>query len=123
MNCKHYRWENVPREELGPLLARQMISGEKATVARIYLRKGAVVPAHRHEGEQFSYLLEGEMRFQVEPAAPEDRKEVIVKAGEVLCIASNVMHSAEALQDTISLDIFSPRREDWLRGDDQYLRR
>jgi quercetin dioxygenase-like cupin family protein len=59
----------------------------------------------------------------VEPPAPENPKEVIVRAGEVLCIASNVMHSAEALQDTISLDIFSPRREDWLRGDDQYLRR
>lgn len=122
MNCERYCWDNVPREQLGPLLARQMISGPKCTVARIYLRKGAVVPVHRHDSEQYSYILEGELRFHIEEG-PGGATEMTVKAGEVLLIPSNVPHGAEAPVDTISLDIFSPRREDWLTGNDQYLRR
>jgi quercetin dioxygenase-like cupin family protein len=123
MACKHYRWEEVAREELNPLLARQMISGEKVMAARIYLRKGAIVPAHKHESEQVTCVLEGCLRFQFDQAPPGKAGETIVKAGEVFVVPSNLGHGVEALEDTVSLDIFSPIREDWLRGDDQYLRK
>ena len=46
----------------------------------------------------------------------------IVRGGEVLVIPSNVPHLAEALEDTDNLDIFAPPRQDWLSGDDAYLR-
>jgi len=40
-----------------------------------------------------------------------------------LVIPSNMEHSAVALEDTLDLDIFSPVREDWLTGQDHYLRK
>jgi len=46
----------------------------------------------------------------------------VVRAGEMIFIPSNAPHAAEALEDTVDLDIFSPRREDWIRKDDAYLR-
>jgi len=39
-----------------------------------------------------------------------DGKEIVVKAGEVLCIPSNMPHEAWALEDTIDLDVFNPPR-------------
>ena len=50
-------------------------------------------------------------------------KEVILSAGETLQIPPNVPHSAEALEDAVAVDVFSPPREDWIRGDDAYLRK
>ncbi len=117
MSCEHLQWQNVRRERLNPLLERQVVSGEKAMVARVYLQKGCVVPPHSHISEQVTYILEGALKFQL--AGQED---VVVRAGEVLVIPSNVVHSAVALEDTVDLDIFSPIREDWLNGTDAYLR-
>jgi quercetin dioxygenase-like cupin family protein len=48
---------------------------------------------------------------------------VIVRAGEVLVIPSNLPHSALALEDTLDVDVFNPPRQDWLAGTDDYLRR
>ena len=102
---------------MNPLLARQVVTGEKAMVARVYLKKGCVVPAHSHVSEQVTYILEGALKFEIP-----GQDDIVVRAGEVLVIPSNVVHSAIALEDTVDLDIFSPIREDWLNGTDQYLR-
>jgi unsaturated pyranuronate lyase len=113
---KHFRWEDVERDQVNPLFSRQLVVGEKVMVARILLRKGALVPLHHHENEQLSYILEGALKFQI------DGHDVMVKAGEVLCIPPNMPHAAEALEDTLDLDIFHPPRADWLAKTDQYLR-
>lgn len=121
--CEHLQWEKVRHEQLNPLLARQVVSGEKAMIARVYLRKGCYVPPHSHEGEQLSYILEGSLEFHIFDApgqAPRDK--IVVGAGEILVIPSNVVHAALALEDTVDLDIFSPIRHDWLNGTDNYLR-
>jgi quercetin dioxygenase-like cupin family protein len=98
-------------------LARRFVTGEKAMLAQIFLKKGALVPTHQHESEQITYILEGALLFRVEG------KEVTVGKGQVLLIPSNVPHSAEALEDTLDLDVFSPIRQDWIDKDDAYLRR
>jgi quercetin dioxygenase-like cupin family protein len=114
---QHYQWENVPREELNPLLARQVIQSDNMTVARMYLGKGCLVPEHSHHNEQISMVEQGSAKFVV---AGEER---IMHAGEALRIPPNVPHYVEALEDCVALDLFSPRREDWIRGDDSYLRK
>jgi len=114
---KHYTWDSVPLEVMSEVISRKVISGEKAMVAQVFLKKDAVVPEHRHESEQLTYILEGALKFELEG------KEVIVAKGEVLHIPSNVPHRAVALEDTLDLDIFSPIRKDWLKKDDAYLRR
>jgi quercetin dioxygenase-like cupin family protein len=85
----------------------------------VYLKKGAIVPKHSHENEQITYILEGALRFQI---GEDGSDELIVSAGEVLTIPSNVPHMAEALEDTLDVDIFNPPRQDWLDKSDGYLR-
>ncbi len=58
-----YRWDELPREEVTPLIARRMITGERMMVAQLSLEEGAIVPSHSHENEQISYVVEGRMRF------------------------------------------------------------
>ncbi len=112
-----YEWDRIEKEQMSPTFARQVIHGETMTVARVYLSKGCAVPEHSHHNEQISMLEKGALRFVIGGV------EKVVKAGEVLCIPPHVPHSAEALEDSIAVDLFSPIREDWIRGDDAYLRK
>jgi quercetin dioxygenase-like cupin family protein len=115
----HYRWDDLPKEELKPDLRRRLIPAERMTLGHVYLDKGCIVPLHSHENEQLTYILEGTLRFRL----GEDEAELVdVKAGEVLHIPANVPHSAEALEDTLDVDIFCPPRVDWFDGSDAYLR-
>ena len=119
MQAKHYRWEDLPREALNPLLTRRLIATERMMIAHVYLEQGCVIPRHEHENEQLTYILEGKLRFWL----GEDESEVVdVAAGEVLHISSHLPHRAEALERTLDVDIFCPPRQDWLDGTDAYLR-
>ena len=117
LDMDFYRWESMPKEVLQEKIARKVISGERAMVAQVFLAKGAIVPEHHHESEQITYILEGALEFQIEGRV------MVVRAGEVLRIPSEVPHRAVALEDTLDLDIFSPIRLDWLTQQDHYLRR
>jgi len=109
-------WAQLEPEKMSDLITRQMVNGENATVSRLLLSRGAVVPRHSHVSEQYSLIFSGALKFIF------DDGEVLVKAGEVLYIPGNVPHSAVAMEDTIDLDFFAPRREDWIRKEDAYLR-
>jgi quercetin dioxygenase-like cupin family protein len=113
---KHIRWSDLPVESLNPLLDRQLVVGDQIMVSRILLKKGCVVPMHSHVNEQVAYMQEGALRFTI------NSEEIVVRAGEFLCIPPNVPHQAEALEDTVNIDIFTPPREDWINKTDQYLR-
>jgi quercetin dioxygenase-like cupin family protein len=109
-------WSTVPLEDLTPLLQRQFVVGQEIMLARVLLKKGCVVPEHSHPNEQLTYILEGALKFWI------DGREIVVHAGETLCIPSNMPHKAEALEDTVDLDVFAPPRADWINKTDQYLR-
>lgn len=115
----HYRWDELPREELSPLIGRRLVSGARLMIAHVYIAKGGIVPKHSHDNEQLTYILEGCLRFFL----GEDGSEIVdVAAGEVLHLPSHLPHHAEALEDTLDVDIFAPPRQDWLDGTDAYLR-
>jgi quercetin dioxygenase-like cupin family protein len=114
--AKHLPWGVVELEELNPLLQRQFIVGNRVMVARLVLRKGCIIPLHSHHNEQVTCILEGALKFWI------DGKEVVVHAGEVLTIPPHMPHRAEAVVDTINLDIFDPPRKDWIDKTDVYLR-
>jgi quercetin dioxygenase-like cupin family protein len=111
-----YNWKEVKLEQVNPQFSRRIIAGEKLMLAEISTKKGAVVPLHKHVHEQVSMMLEGRVKFIV------GGKDHLVKGGDVLVIPSNVEHSAITLEDSLSIDIFTPLREDWLSGKDAYLR-
>lgn len=115
-----YRWDQIPREDLHELLSRRLITGDQMMLSHVYLKKGCVVPKHSHPNEQFTYILEGALRFLV---GDDGAEEIVVRAGEVLHLPGNVPHEAHALEDTLDVDIFYPPREDWLNKTDSYLRK
>lgn len=117
---QHVRWEDLPREQVKEGLERRIITGQDMMIAHVYLEKGCVVPMHQHQNEQLTYILEGALHFRLGGDEP---REVVVRAGEVLQIPSNVPHEAVALEDTLDVDIFSPPRSDWLDGTDSYFHR
>jgi unsaturated pyranuronate lyase len=113
---KYIPWNSVELEDLNPLLQRQFIVGQQVMLARVLLKKGSIVPLHSHHNEQVTYILEGALKFWI------DGREIVVNAGEVLTIPPHMPHKAEAMADTVDLDIFCPPREDWINKTDQYLR-
>jgi quercetin dioxygenase-like cupin family protein len=110
------RWLEEPVEELTPSIGRQVVHTETMTIARIHLRAGAAVPRHAHPHEQVANVLEGRLRFVV------GDEEHIVSAGESVTVPGGVPHAVEAVADSLVLDVFSPVRDDWIRGEDAYLR-
>jgi quercetin dioxygenase-like cupin family protein len=112
----HHRWADIDPEQLTPLITRQYIVGSNIMLARLVLKKGARVPLHHHYHEQVSHIVEGALNFLLEG------REVTVRAGEILCIPPHVPHEVIALEDSVALDTFNPPREDWINGDDAYLR-
>src|SRR5208282_950428 len=109
-------WHTIPLEDLNPLLQRQFVVGQDIIVARVLLKKGCIVPEHSHHNEQLTYILDGALKFWI------DGREIVIHAGEVLCIPAHMPHKAEALEDTVDLDVFNPPRADWINKTDQYLR-
>jgi quercetin dioxygenase-like cupin family protein len=115
-----YRWDSMKKERVSDMLERRLITGERMMLAQVYLKKGCIVPKHSHHNEQLTYILEGALKFWI---GDDGAEEIVVHAGEVLLIPSNVPHKAEALEETLDVDIFSPPRQDWLDKKDDYLRR
>lgn len=114
---QHLVWASVKKEAMTDKLSRRFVNGERITVAQILLAKGCKMQAHQHENEQICCVLEGSINFNV------GGQKVLVNAGDVLVIPPNVPHGIEALEDSLAMDIFSPIRQDWLDGDDSYMRK
>lgn len=115
-----HRWNEIPLEEVTPQLHRRLLSGERLMLAHVRLAKGCVIPGHRHEHEQVTYVLAGALQFRL---GEDESTERVVRADELIHFPSNVPHAAVALEETVVLDVFSPPRQDWLDRTDDYLRR
>ncbi len=116
-------WNDVRLEQLNPLISRKVVTAEKTMIAQIFLTKGAIVPAHEHHNEQITYIVSGGLRFWLgEHADNPGDVYTDVLAGEVLLIPGMLRHRAEAIDDTLDMDVFNPPRQDWLDGSDAYIR-
>ena len=112
-----HRWDEIALEKVTEVISRKIVTGEREMLSQIYLKRGALVPMHKHESEQLTYVMQGALRFLV------GGEEAIVREGEVRGLFAWIEHQVEALDDTLTLDIFSPIRHDWLNGTDDYFRR
>ena len=115
-----YRWDDMPKEQVNAGLSRRLVTGDRMMLAHVYLNKGCIVPRHQHENEQITYVVTGALHFWI---GEDESEEITIRAGEVLHLPSMVWHKAEALEDTLDVDIFSPPRQDWLNKTDAYLRK
>ena len=115
-----YRWDDMPKEQVNAGLSRRLVTGNRMMLAHVYLNKGCIVPRHQHENEQITYVVTGALHFWI---GEDESEQITIRAGEVLHLPSMVWHKAEALEDTLDVDIFSPPRQDWLNKTDAYLRK
>ena len=115
-----YRWDDMPKEQVNAGLSRRLVTGDRIMLAHVYLNKGCIVPRHQHENEQITYVVTGALHFWI---GEDESEEITIRAGEVLHLPSMVWHKAEAIEDTLDVDIFDPPRQDWLNKTDAYLRK
>ena len=104
----HYKWQELAIDAPLELLERRRIAGKRMMLAQVELKRGCHVATHAHESEQLACVLSGRMRFGLGAEGSPERREVVVQGGEVLHLPSNVPHSADALEDSVVLDVFSP---------------
>jgi quercetin dioxygenase-like cupin family protein len=118
-NAQSINWDEIELEPVNPSMQRRIVTGDRMTVARIYFKDGFLVPMHSHENEQITQVLKGKMRF----VFGEERAETMdLGPGDVVVIPSNLLHEALCIGDVEEMDMWSPRRDDWLDGTDDYLR-
>ena len=115
----HHRWKDQPSETMKGTITRKIITSQKIMMGEVRFRKGDIVPRHSHENEQFTYVVQGALKFWF---GDDDHDEIVVGPGEVVIIPSNLPHRAEAMEDTVEFDIFNPPRQDWIDKTDSYLR-
>lgn len=99
------------RPVLPGISLKTLVYGEKTLLAQFRLEQGAQLPVHSHPHEQTGYLISGRMRFVI------DGKTIETGPGDSWCIPGNVLHSAEILETSIAIEVFSPVREDYLPQD------
>jgi quercetin dioxygenase-like cupin family protein len=114
---ERYDWSAIAEEKMNALLSRWVIHTGQMTIARIWLGKGSVVPLHHHTNQQVTMLKSGVLQFDM------GGEKIILRAGEVLVIPPDLPHRVEALEESMATDLFTPAREDWIRGDDLYMRK
>lgn len=113
------QWDDIPMETVNPMMRRQIITGELMTVARIYLKDGFLVPMHSHHNEQITQVISGHLKFRL----GEDGEQTIdVGPGQAIVIPANLPHEALVVGNVVEMDMWAPRRDDWLNQTDDYLR-
>ena len=118
-NVELLNWDQIPMETVNPMMQRQIITGELMTVAKIYFKDGFLVPMHSHHNEQITQVISGLLRFRI----GEDGEQTIdVGPGQTIVIPANVPHEALVVGDVVEMDMWAPRRDDWLNQTDDYLR-
>lgn len=110
-DARVYRWTDLPIDKPMELIERRRIIGQKMMISQVMLKEGFVVPSHAHENEQFACVIRGRIRFGLGIEGSPEHQEVELSDGEVLHLPANVPHSAEALDETLILDLFSPPSE------------
>ena len=87
---------------------KTLVYGEKTLLTDLRFNKGSSLPTHSHPHEQTGYLIKGKLKLRIADEAFE------LNPGDSWSIPSNAEHSAEVLEDTVVVEVFSPVREDYL---------
>ena len=119
VKLKLVNWDEVELESVNESMQRRIVTGEKMTVARIYFKDGFIVPLHSHPNEQITQVVKGQMLFLFDD---NKAQEMLLNPGDVVVIPANIPHQATCIGEVEEIDMWAPRRDDWLDGSDGYLR-
>jgi len=113
---KHFRWDEIATEKVNEKFVRKLAWEGRLMIAWMECKQGCVVPPHSHTNEQLTFVVRGKWRFEIAG------KELTVGPNEMVYIPPDTVHSAVAVEHLVAYDIFSPPRQDWIKGEDAYLR-
>ena len=117
VKVQHLNLKKIEKKKFSDRIFRQILVGEQGNIAVYELKKGADIPEHQHPQEQFTYIQKGKVEITIQS------QKYLVKTGEIIIIPGNVPHSFIALEDTIDIDFFAPKREqEWLDGTSSFLK-
>lgn len=97
------------KDALEGVRLKNLVHGERTHLTKVKLKKGTVVPEHQHPQEQTGYLISGSLLFF------SGNDETVALPGDSWTFAGGTLHGAEALEDTVIIEVFSPIREDYLK--------
>jgi quercetin dioxygenase-like cupin family protein len=96
------------RQVMEGIRLKTLVHGEKTLLCEFRIKKGKVLPSHSHPHEQTGYLVSGHMKFIIGDNVFD------VEPGDSWCIPGDVEHAAEAFEDSMGVEVFSPVREEYL---------
>lgn len=102
-----HRWTDLPQDHPMDLIDRRRIVGDNAMISEVFLHKGFKLATHSHANEQIAMVMSGRVRFTINEGMP-DEDTCELEGGQVIVFQPNVPHAAEALEDTLIYDVFSP---------------
>jgi quercetin dioxygenase-like cupin family protein len=110
-------WATVPTQSLAPGVRIRTPHGERLMLSLLEIDAGAVIPPHAHPHEQAGLVLDGQLELIIDGASR------TLSPGEAYIVPGNVTHSARAVGGSCRvIDVFSPIREDYAQGVNQYAR-
>jgi quercetin dioxygenase-like cupin family protein len=96
------------RQVMEGIRLKTLVHGEKTLLCEFRIKKGKALPSHSHPHEQTGYLFSGHMKFIIGDNVFE------AEPGDSWCIPGDVEHAAEAFEDSMGVEVFSPVREEYL---------
>jgi quercetin dioxygenase-like cupin family protein len=99
------------QKALPGITRKTLIFGEKTLMTEFHLQGGSILPEHSHPFEQTGYLVKGHMQMKIGDTTND------VHPGDSWCILADVPHSAQIFEDSVAVEVFSPRREDYMPKD------
>ncbi|WP_158307194.1 cupin domain-containing protein [Simkania negevensis] len=102
---KRFHFQAMEWEPIKNKLSIRQVDGKNITILNAQFEKGCLVERHQHANEQVSYVLKGCLKGTV------GENEYLLKEGDAILIPPNIPHDWKALEDTITLEVFSPTRE------------
>lgn len=99
------------RRVLPGISQKTLIYGEKTLMAKFLLQAGSRLPEHAHPYEQTGYLVAGHIRLEIGDSVRD------VRPGDSWCIPLNVPHGAQIVADSVAIEVFAPRRDDYVPPD------
>ena len=99
---------DVPEKKALGVTFKTLATGANIMCTVMHYKKGNVVPFHEHPSEQVGYVVEGRLRLKID-----NEDSGIIQAGDSYLIRGNMLHSLEAFEKSVVVDMFSPPREEY----------
>ncbi len=103
----HYNSAKITQPFPG-VTRRVLANSPQVMLTEHTLEKGAILPRHNHPHEQVVYLISGKLQMELEGS----RFDMI--KGDSLAIPASAFHEVNAGEKSTVLDVFTPRRDDYL---------